>query len=185
MVLWEFGYGSIIWNPGFDFDEKLIGNIKDYKRVFDLGPEKEKLAIEYLERRECEYDSKTLVEFYTETDTSEPILTGVIVFTSTPDKVSNKYYFWRRWPCKSPQLLNLVGTTGSTFSTGRKQSVHDIEHQEEFVIELANEVRNTAKLAKGSEGIVETCGFSCTHPSKLSLKLNFHISYPHKQLISN
>lgn len=52
------------------------------------------------------------------------------------------------------------------------------EHEEEFVIELANEVRNTAKLAKGSEGIVETCGFSCTHPSKLSLKLNFHISYP-------
>ncbi|CAN7080391.1 unnamed protein product, partial [Brassica oleracea var. botrytis] len=128
-------YGSLIWNPGFDFDEKLIGYIKDYKRVFDLeidhrgtpehpartctleqstgaicrgaaycvrgGPEKEKLAMEYLERRECEYDSKTLVEFYTETDTSEPILTGVIVyfcisllliFTSTPDKVSNKYY---------------------------------------------------------------------------------------------
>jgi len=37
MVLWVFGYGSLIWNPGFDFDEKLIGYIKDYKRVFDLG----------------------------------------------------------------------------------------------------------------------------------------------------
>lgn len=37
MVLWVFGYGSLIWNPGFDFDEKIIGYIKDYKRVFDLG----------------------------------------------------------------------------------------------------------------------------------------------------
>lgn len=37
MVLWVFGYGSLIWNPGFEFDEKIIGFIKDYKRVFNLG----------------------------------------------------------------------------------------------------------------------------------------------------
>jgi cation transport regulator ChaC len=37
MVLWVFGYGSLMWNPGFDFDEKIIGFIKDYRRVFDLA----------------------------------------------------------------------------------------------------------------------------------------------------
>ena len=37
MVLWVFGYGSLVWNPGFDFDEKVIGFIRDYRRVFDLG----------------------------------------------------------------------------------------------------------------------------------------------------
>lgn len=37
MVLWVFGYGSLIWNPGFEFDEKVVGFIKGYKRVFDLG----------------------------------------------------------------------------------------------------------------------------------------------------
>lgn len=37
MVLWVFAYGSLVWNPGFEFDEKIIGFIKDYKRVFDLG----------------------------------------------------------------------------------------------------------------------------------------------------
>lgn len=37
MVLWVFGYGSLVWNPGFDFDEKIIGFIKGYKRVFNLG----------------------------------------------------------------------------------------------------------------------------------------------------
>ena len=37
MVFWVFGYGSLVWNPGFEYDEKVIGFIKDYKRVFDLG----------------------------------------------------------------------------------------------------------------------------------------------------
>lgn len=37
MVFWIFGYGSLVWNPGFEYDEKVIGFIKDYRRVFDLG----------------------------------------------------------------------------------------------------------------------------------------------------
>lgn len=37
MVFWVFGYGSLVWNPGFDYDEKVLGFIKDYRRVFDLG----------------------------------------------------------------------------------------------------------------------------------------------------
>ena len=37
MVFWVFGYGSLVWNPGFQYEEKVIGFIKDYRRVFDLG----------------------------------------------------------------------------------------------------------------------------------------------------
>lgn len=37
MVFWVFGYGSLVWNPGFEYDEKITGFIKNYKRVFDLG----------------------------------------------------------------------------------------------------------------------------------------------------
>ena len=37
MVLWVFGYGSLIWNPGFGFDDKILGFIKGYKRTFNLG----------------------------------------------------------------------------------------------------------------------------------------------------
>ncbi|CAI9755564.1 unnamed protein product [Fraxinus pennsylvanica] len=37
MVFWVFGYGSLVWNPGFEYDEKIIGYIKDYRRVFDLA----------------------------------------------------------------------------------------------------------------------------------------------------
>ncbi|KAL9267846.1 hypothetical protein AKJ16_DCAP24558 [Drosera capensis] len=90
MVLWVFGYGSLVWNPGFKYDEKIIGYIKDYARVFDLGrwgaafcvrgsPEEEKAAMEYLERRECEYDHKILVDFYKEGEDLEPAVTETIV----------------------------------------------------------------------------------------------------------
>ncbi|KAL5665382.1 hypothetical protein ACJX0J_025490, partial [Zea mays] len=127
MVLWVFGYGSLIWNPGFDFDDKILGFIKGYKRTFNLacidhrgtpehpartctletddeaicwgiaycvkgGPEKELKAIQYLERRECEYDQKISIDFYKEGDPLKPAVTGVLVFVSTPDPIGNKYY---------------------------------------------------------------------------------------------
>jgi cation transport regulator ChaC len=37
MVLWVFGYGSLIWRPGFNYDERVIGYVKDYRRVFTQG----------------------------------------------------------------------------------------------------------------------------------------------------
>nr|CAB3446565.1 unnamed protein product [Digitaria exilis]CAB3449748.1 unnamed protein product [Digitaria exilis] len=99
MVLWVFGYGSLIWNPGFDFDEKILGFIRGYKRTFNLacidhrgtpehpartctletdeeaicwgiaycvkgGIDREQKAMQYLERRECEYDQKISVDFF-------------------------------------------------------------------------------------------------------------------------
>ena len=38
MAMWLFGYGSLIWKAGFNFDERLVGLIKDYRRVFYQGP---------------------------------------------------------------------------------------------------------------------------------------------------
>ncbi|KAG6598800.1 Gamma-glutamylcyclotransferase 2-1, partial [Cucurbita argyrosperma subsp. sororia] len=180
MVLWVFGYGSLVWNPGFDFDEKVIGFIRDYRRVFDLAcidhrgtpenpartltleptegsicwgaaycirgdPEREREAMEYLERRECEYDQKTIVDFYKDEDSMEPTLTGVLVFTSTPDKLLNKYYLG---PAPLEQMASQIATASGPCGNNRdylfrlEKALFDIGHEEDTVIELANEVRN-------------------------------------------
>ena len=34
MALWVFGYGSLLWNPGFDVAESVIGTLPAYARSF-------------------------------------------------------------------------------------------------------------------------------------------------------
>lgn len=37
MVLWVFGYASLVWKAGFDYDERIVGFIKGYRRAFHLA----------------------------------------------------------------------------------------------------------------------------------------------------
>jgi len=37
MGTWVFGYGSLIWKPGFVFKTHVRGYVKGYKRVFYQG----------------------------------------------------------------------------------------------------------------------------------------------------
>ncbi|CAM8892309.1 unnamed protein product [Rhodiola kirilowii] len=192
MVLWVFGYGSLVWNPGFEYDEKIIGYIKDYRRVFDLAcidhrgtpehpartctledkageicwgaaysvrgsPEKEIAAMEYLERRECEYDSKTLVDFYKEGDDAEPAVRNVIVFTSTPDKRTNKYYLG---PAPLDEMAWQIATAYGPCGNNRdyifklEKALHEIGHEEDYVTDLAQGVRKflgISNIEKGAE----------------------------------
>lgn len=187
MVFWIFGYGSLVWNPGFKYDEKVIGFIKGYRRVFDVacfdhrgtpqhparicaleqydgavcwgaaycvrgGAENEKAAMEYLERRECEYDQKILVDFYKEGDSEQSFLTGVIVFTSTQDKVSNKYYLGPA-PLEdmARQIANANGPCGNNrdYIFLLEKAMFDIGHEDESVIELANEVKKVLGIVGG------------------------------------
>lgn len=188
MVFWIFGYGSLVWNPGFDYDEKVIGFIKDYERVFDLacidhrgtpenpartctlkssegaicwgaaycvrgGPEKERAAMQYLEKRECEYDGKTLVDFYKEGQTTQPAaITDVIIFTSTPCKESNKYYLG---PAPLEDMARQIATASGPCGNNRdyifllERAMYDIGHEDDMVIELANEVRRVLGIVTG------------------------------------
>ncbi|MEM7732729.1 MAG: gamma-glutamylcyclotransferase [Pseudomonadota bacterium] len=34
MTMWVFGYGSLVWNPGFDYDERVIASLPGYHRSF-------------------------------------------------------------------------------------------------------------------------------------------------------
>lgn len=180
MVLWVFGYGSLVWNPGFEADEEFVGYIKGYRRVFDLactdhrgtpqfpartctleaqeeaicwgrayclkgGPEKERWAMEYLERRECEYDLKASVDFYTEEgESATPFLTGVLVFISTPNKSINKYYLGPApLQAMARQIAKAAGPCGNNrdYLFKLEQAMANIGHADQGVIKLANEVR--------------------------------------------
>ena len=185
MVLWFFGYGSLVWNPGFQFDEKIIGFIKDYRRVFDLAcidhrgtpenpartctleakkgavcwgaaygvkgsSEKERVALQYLERRECEYDKKASVDFFKEGNL-EPSLTNVLVFISTPDKVANRYYLG---PAPLEEMARQIATATGPCGNNRdylfsmEKALFDIGHEDDYIIRLANEVRKVLSRFK-------------------------------------
>ncbi|XP_075506060.1 gamma-glutamylcyclotransferase 2-1-like [Primulina tabacum] len=204
MVFWVFGYGSLVWNPGFEFDEKVIGFVKGYRRVFDLacidhrgtpdhpartctleendgsicwgaaycvrgGPKKEKAVMAYLERRECEYDRKTLVNFYKEDESEQPFVVGVIVFTSTPDKIRNQYYLG---PTPLEHMATQIATAFGPCGNNRdylfllEKAMFDIGHEDEYVIELANEVRKVLGGLQKEKLIGES------HMSPLKLKAN-------------
>lgn len=34
MTMWVFGYGSLLWNPGFDVAEEVMATLPDYARSF-------------------------------------------------------------------------------------------------------------------------------------------------------
>lgn len=186
MVLWVFGYGSLIWNPGFDFDEKILGFIKGYKRTFNLacidhrgtpenpartctlesdedaicwgiaycvrgGLEKEREAMKYLERRECEYDQKISVDFFKEGDSLKPVVMGVLVFVSTPDPVGNKYYLGPA-PLEdmARQIATANGPTGNNrdYLFSMEKALSNISHEDDSIIELSNEVRKLLSRPK-------------------------------------
>ncbi|CAI6008517.1 unnamed protein product [Closterium sp. NIES-65] len=37
MAVWVFGYGSLVWRPGFAFSARVPGHIRGYRRVFYQG----------------------------------------------------------------------------------------------------------------------------------------------------
>lgn len=192
MVFWVFGYGSLAWNPGFEYDEKVIGYVKDYKRVFDLAcidhrgtpehpartcmleysegsicwgaayrvsgsPEVEAATMQYLERRECEYDHKITVDFYKEGEDLEPLVTGVIVFMSSLDNLLNKYYLG---PAPLDEMARQIATAIGPCGNNRdylfslEKAMYEIDHVDDYVIELANGVRKVLEELVAASRVV-------------------------------
>lgn len=67
--LWVFGYGSLCWRPGFEFDKAVIGHIKGFSRKFWQGNDvhrgtQEKVIINKYFNLLWEFNESALNHFY-------------------------------------------------------------------------------------------------------------------------
>uniref|UniRef100_A0A131Y2T0 glutathione-specific gamma-glutamylcyclotransferase n=1 Tax=Ixodes ricinus TaxID=34613 RepID=A0A131Y2T0_IXORI len=56
--IWVFGYGSLVWNPGFDFVRSQIGHIRGFERRFWQGNDKHRGTPEKIGRVATLIESK-------------------------------------------------------------------------------------------------------------------------------
>jgi len=186
MVLWVFGYGSIIWKAGFDYDERRVGFIKGYRRLFHQGStdhrgtpanpgrtvtlephdghtcwgvayrvsgkEAEEIALSYLEVREKEYDQKAYVDFYFDEDSTEPAISGVLVYIASTDKNSNKNYLGPApLEMMAHQIVGAVGPSGPNieYLFQLETALLEIGCNDSHVTDLANAVRKVLTCKDG------------------------------------
>eukprot|EP00250_Pteridium_aquilinum_P009355 c18616_g1_i1 orf=670-1377(+) len=178
MVMWLFGYASLVWKAGFDYDERIVGFIKGYRRVFHLAcyehrgtkelparvttlePEDDAIcwgvafcirdaeaaqkAMSYLNVRESEYDIVKGLEFFTEESPDKPVVTEALVFMSTLDKQTNKYYLGAAPKDEiAMQIATATGPCGPNcdYLFRLVEALREIGHEDMETVELANAVR--------------------------------------------
>jgi cation transport regulator ChaC len=186
MVLWVFGYGSLIWKAGFHYDERRVGFIKGYRRLFHQGStdhrgtpanpgrtvtlepddghtcwgvayrvsghEAEEIALSYLEVREKEYDQKAYLDFYFDEDSTEPAISGVLVYIASADKKLNKNYLGPApLEMMAHQIVGAVGPSGPNieYLFQLETALLEIGCKDSHVTDLANAVRKDLTCKHG------------------------------------
>ncbi|XP_020599647.1 gamma-glutamylcyclotransferase 2-3-like isoform X3 [Phalaenopsis equestris] len=173
MVMWVFGYGSLIWNAGFQYDQKLAGFIKGYRRVFyqvgstdhrgtpafpgrtvtlELAPD----DLCYLEVREKQYDQKVYVDLFTDSSSPTPAVSGVMVYVASPDTKANTNYLGPA-PIEdiAKQIIKAEGPSGRNrdYLFQLEEALNRLGCFDMHVRDLANAVRELLKDIKAESDI--------------------------------
>nr|KAH9756939.1 gamma-glutamylcyclotransferase 2-3 [Citrus sinensis] len=160
MGMWVFGYGSLIWKAGFHFDERVVGFIKGYRRVFHQGStdhrgtpkfpgrtvtlEPAEGEVCYLEVREKQYDKKAYLDLFTDPMATTPAVSGVMVYIASANKQLNSNYLG---PASlediAKQIIQAEGPSGPNrdYLFQLEKALLELGCEDKHVIDLANTVR--------------------------------------------
>eukprot|EP00257_Ricinus_communis_P024745 XP_025012159.1 gamma-glutamylcyclotransferase 2-3 isoform X3 [Ricinus communis] len=159
MVMWVFGYGSLIWKAGFNYDDRLVGFIKGYRRVFYQGSTDHRGTPEYPGRtvtllpadgEVCwgvaykisdKEDEETAL---TDPAATTPAVSRVMVYIGSEDKKHNKNYLGPA-PLEdiAKQIIRAEGPSGPNrdYLFHLETALLQIGCKDKHVMDLANEVR--------------------------------------------
>ncbi|XP_042413552.1 gamma-glutamylcyclotransferase 2-3 isoform X2 [Zingiber officinale] len=164
---WVFGYGSLIWKAGFHYDERRVGFVRGFRRVFYQGSTDHRgtpdfpgrtVTLEPLTEATCwgvayripEEEKKIALE---DEASSIPAINGVMVYIGSEDKKTNPNYLG---PASLDEMARQIavaeGPSGpnTDYLFHLEESLKQIGCEDPHVTDLVAAVRRVVSTKEGA-----------------------------------